>query len=204
MSLLSSFVSSTIISCEELCASKVIKVDNTDIRNIVTDAIDKGEVNTLRCLDTSTVDKMEYLFYKKTSFNADLSCWNVSAVTNMEVGLWVFKVSIIHIHIIWRFRYHSLILKHFCISSFQGNFFTSSRFQQWCIHLGRVKRENNVCKYLIVWIPFVPIIHIIYISFAVYYSLILTTHIHPFDATSALSKIAKHLMVTYRVGTYLM
>ena len=170
MSPLSSFM-----SCEKLCASKVIKVDNTTIKNIVTDAIDKGEVNTLRCLDTSTVDNMEKLFYHKKSFNADLSCWNVSAVTNMNVGLWVFKVSIIHIHIIWRFRYHSLILKHFCISSFQENFSRSRRFQQWCIHLGRVKREKNVCKYLIVWIPFVPIIHIIYISFAVYYSLILTT-----------------------------
>ena len=82
MSLLSSFM-----SCEELCASKVIKVDNTTIRNIVTDAIDKGEVNTLRCLDTSTVDNMERLFHKEKSFNADLSCWNVSAVTNMKVGL---------------------------------------------------------------------------------------------------------------------
>ena len=38
--------------------------------------------------DVSAVTDMSYMFYNATAFNGDLRLWNVSAVTNMECMLY--------------------------------------------------------------------------------------------------------------------
>ena len=51
----------------------------------VDDDDEKEEKEVIRCFDTSIVTNMEGLF-KNTGINADLSSWDVSSLTNMDVS----------------------------------------------------------------------------------------------------------------------
>ena len=70
-------------SCEVNCESVVV-VNNANIKNKVKEYIGSRE-GYLNCFNTSSVTDMIVLFYQKNNFNGDISCWDVSSVTVMEV-----------------------------------------------------------------------------------------------------------------------
>ena len=80
-------------TCTDYCGSSGReKVNGDNIQNVVKKYIDKGDEKSITCLDTSTVTSMISLFNgneyqggdeRFQSFNTDLSCWDVSKVTDM-------------------------------------------------------------------------------------------------------------------------
>ena len=67
-------------------------VNNEDIKKKIAIYSKEGQKEKIRCLDTSEITNMGYLFednyhgFNSTDFNADLSCWNISSVTSMKVS----------------------------------------------------------------------------------------------------------------------
>ena len=80
-------------TCYETCGSTRKIVYDTNIREQVLKYIDYGTGEIIKCLETSDITNMYALLsgYSDSgysderfqSFNMDLSCWNVSKVTNM-------------------------------------------------------------------------------------------------------------------------
>ena len=69
-------------------------MNNNNIQERILEYNDKGKMKDIHCLDTSKITDMNYLLKGNSnygdirfrSFNTDLSCWNVSSVTNMYVS----------------------------------------------------------------------------------------------------------------------
>ena len=67
---------------------------NSNVNERVLKYFNEGKMKKIHCLDTSKITKMEHLLsgnwlysdVRFKSFNTDLSCWNVSSVTNMDVS----------------------------------------------------------------------------------------------------------------------
>ena len=79
-------------TCYEACGSKRKIVNDTNIKEQVLKYIDNGKEKEIKCLETSDITNMDELLNgysddggdeRFQSFNMDLSCWNVSKVTNM-------------------------------------------------------------------------------------------------------------------------
>ena len=64
-------------------SSNSVVLNNNNAKVMLTDNSVKKEV--ISCFDTSKVTKMQQLF-KDTVINADLSSWDVSSVTTMDVS----------------------------------------------------------------------------------------------------------------------
>ena len=79
-------------TCYEACGSKRKKVYDTNIKDQLLKYIDNGKEKKIKCLETSDITNMDELLNGDSyfgderfqSFNMDLSCWNVSKVTNMR------------------------------------------------------------------------------------------------------------------------
>jgi len=76
-------------SCDDLCGSNKIVVDDDNVVNKVVNIFRKGQGDKLNCFDTSKVTDMSYLFDIDNNkifeyFNEDISCWDTSGVTNMR------------------------------------------------------------------------------------------------------------------------
>ena len=80
-------------TCYEACGSKRKKVYDTNIKEQLLKYIDNGKEKKIKCLETSDITDMYALLNSDwhfggderfQSFNMDLSCWNVSKVTNMR------------------------------------------------------------------------------------------------------------------------
>ena len=85
-------------SCEDTCRTKAIVVDNTDIKEKIAEHIKHGKDHLINCFDTTGVTDMEGLFFKDNSFNGDISCWDVSNVTDMYVSAFITRLSLISIY----------------------------------------------------------------------------------------------------------
>ena len=77
-------------SCDDICGSDIIVVDNSNIREIVGILFLVKQGQAFNCFDTSKVTDMSSLFGvnyhdKLEFFNEDISCWDTSSVTTMEV-----------------------------------------------------------------------------------------------------------------------
>ena len=64
------------------CSNSVVLNDNNANYKLTDNSVNK---DVIRCFDTSKVTNMEGLF-KNTGINADLSSWDVSSVTKMDVS----------------------------------------------------------------------------------------------------------------------
>ena len=78
-------------TCSDTCGSERELVDNNNIKGQIVKYIDEGKMKNIDCLDTSNITNMNYLLYgysdnRFRSFNEDLSCWDVSSVTSMDVS----------------------------------------------------------------------------------------------------------------------
>ena len=72
------------LTCIDQCSSGREKVNDDNIKDMVIMYIDQGDERVIECLDTSIITDMSYLLSSTfQSFNTDLSCWDVSKVTNM-------------------------------------------------------------------------------------------------------------------------
>ena len=76
-------------------------VNNEDIKEKITNYSNEGQMEKIRCLDTSEITNMGYLFEddyygSSTDFNADLSCWNISSVTSMKVSTWSLEYHVFY------------------------------------------------------------------------------------------------------------
>ena len=74
-------------TCYETCGSTRKIVYDTNIREQVLKYIDYGTGEIIKCLETSDITNMYALLSgdeRFQYFNMDLSCWNVSKVTNMR------------------------------------------------------------------------------------------------------------------------
>ena len=68
--------------------------NNNKIQKQIVKYIKKGKMKKIHCLNTSKITNMDNLLSgdgnygdkRFRSFNTDLSCWDVSSVTNMEVS----------------------------------------------------------------------------------------------------------------------
>ena len=75
-------------SCDDLCGSDRVVVNDDNIKDKVVNTIGTGQIN---CFDTSKVTNMESMFdgwYNDIfeDFNEDISCWDTSGVTTMSVS----------------------------------------------------------------------------------------------------------------------
>ena len=80
-------------TCSDTCGSKRELVNNNNIQGKILKYMDEGNMKNIYCLDTSKMTNMNWLLngYYNTifqSFNTDLSCWNESSVTSMDVSTW--------------------------------------------------------------------------------------------------------------------
>ena len=57
--------------------------DRSELVQTISKLLKEGQTN-LNCIDVSNITKMDYLFNNFTSFNGDISEWNVSKVENMN------------------------------------------------------------------------------------------------------------------------
>ena len=78
-------------TCSDTCGSKRELMNNNNIKDHILKYIDEGKMKNVHCLNTSKVTNMNYLlngYYNSIfqSFNTDLSCWDTSSVTIMEVS----------------------------------------------------------------------------------------------------------------------
>ena len=82
-------------TCSDTCGSERELMNNNNIQKRILEYIDEGKMKNIHCLDTSKITNMNYLLSGNSnyggdvrfqSFNNDLSCWNVSSVTNMRVS----------------------------------------------------------------------------------------------------------------------
>ena len=80
-------------TCNEYCGSEREIVNDNNIKEEIIKYIDQGEEKKIKCLDTSNITNMQGLLSgsiyvggdeRFKSFNTDLSCWDVSKVTDME------------------------------------------------------------------------------------------------------------------------
>merc|ERR1712238_426310 len=76
-------------TCSDTCGSERELVNNDNIQERILEYSDEGKMKKIHCLNTSKITKMNYLlsYYgdiRFQSFNADLSCWDVSSVTDMR------------------------------------------------------------------------------------------------------------------------
>ena len=76
------------LTCIDYCGSGREKVNGDNIQDVVKKYIDKGDEKAINCLDTSIITDMNKLLSfgdkRFQSFNTDLSCWDVSKVTDMD------------------------------------------------------------------------------------------------------------------------
>ena len=78
-------------TCNEYCGSEREIVNDNNIKEEIIKYIDQGEEKAIKCLDTSNITNMHSLLSgspdngdeRFRSFNTDLSCWDVSKVTDM-------------------------------------------------------------------------------------------------------------------------
>ena len=84
--------SSSSLSCKGICDSQPIYVTNDNIKKTIKERINniRNDPNFFHCLDTSNLTNMDDLFLKEESFNEDISCWEVSSVTSMDVSIYYF------------------------------------------------------------------------------------------------------------------
>ena len=70
-------------------------MNSNNIQKRILEYIDEGKMKNIHCLDTSKITNMDSLLSGNSnyggdvrfqSFNNDLSCWNVSSVTSMDVS----------------------------------------------------------------------------------------------------------------------
>ena len=66
-------------------------MNNNNILEKILHYYDEGKMKNIHCLNTSKITNMNGLLssdsdYGFRSFNTDLSCWDVSSVTNMSVS----------------------------------------------------------------------------------------------------------------------
>ena len=85
------FISTEGSTCSDTCGAKRKLVHDDNIKGRIENYGNKGQKKKIRCLDTSKITNMKYLFswssdFDFSDFNADLSCWNVSSVTVMTVS----------------------------------------------------------------------------------------------------------------------
>ena len=79
-------------TCIDYCGSGREKVNGDNIQDVVKKYIVQGDEKAIECLDTSIITDMISLlsgnqYYgdeRFQSFNKDLSCWDVSKVTDMD------------------------------------------------------------------------------------------------------------------------
>ena len=70
------------ITCSQSpCPDSVVLNDQTSKKKLLDNSVNK---EVIRCFDTSKVTNMKTLF-QDTGINADLSSWDVSSVTTMDV-----------------------------------------------------------------------------------------------------------------------
>ena len=76
-------------TCNEYCGSEREIVNDNNIKEEIIKYIDQGEQKKIECLDTTDITNMYGLLSvlggdeRFRSFNTDLSCWDVSKVTDM-------------------------------------------------------------------------------------------------------------------------
>ena len=71
------------LTCIDYCGSGREIVNGDNIQNVVKKYIEKGDEQSITCLDTSIITNIATLLSGFKSFNTDLSCWDVSKVTDM-------------------------------------------------------------------------------------------------------------------------
>ena len=74
-------IASCITCSQSPCPDSVVLNDNNAHNKLTDNSVNK---EVIRCFDTSKVTNMERLF-KDTGINADLSSWDVSSITTMDV-----------------------------------------------------------------------------------------------------------------------
>ena len=78
-------------SCDDLCGVERIVVDDEIFFEKVVDNISIGQGHMINCFNTKKVTDMNDLFNRYNNeifkdFNEDISCWDTSGVTNMNVS----------------------------------------------------------------------------------------------------------------------
>ena len=74
-------IASCITCSQSPCPDSVVLNDNNANDKLTDNSVNK---EVIRCFDTSKVTNMKQLF-QNTGINADLSSWDVSSVTTMDV-----------------------------------------------------------------------------------------------------------------------
>ena len=76
-------------TCTDYCGSGREIVEGDNIKDVVKKYFEKGDEKSITCLDTSTITDMTWVLSGngderfQSSFNTNLSCWDVSKVTDM-------------------------------------------------------------------------------------------------------------------------
>ena len=95
-------------TCIEHCGSERETVNDIDIQEKLLKYIEQGEEKAIKCLDTSNITNLYGLLNgsiyvggddRFRSFNTDISCWDVSKVTDMEFIFLMNHISIRIYHI---------------------------------------------------------------------------------------------------------
>merc|ERR1712238_538773 len=79
-------------TCSDTCGSERELMNSNNIKEKLLNYYDEGKMKKIHCLDTSNITNMDRLLsddnydgdIRFRSFNADLSCWDVSSVTTMQ------------------------------------------------------------------------------------------------------------------------
>ena len=69
--------------CAEECSGITIKVNNDNIKEKISDNSQNKDV--VKCFNTTHVTTM-YQLFRESGYNGDLSCWDISSVTNISVS----------------------------------------------------------------------------------------------------------------------
>jgi len=84
------FLSTEGSTCSDTCGAERELVNNDNIQERILNYSNEGQKKKIRCLDTSKITNMDFLFsgesyygFTSKDFNVDLSCWDVSSVTSM-------------------------------------------------------------------------------------------------------------------------
>jgi len=81
-------------TCSDTCGAERELVMNSNVKERVLKYFNEGKMKKIHCLDTSKITNMDNLLsgninngdVRLKSFSTDLSCWDVSSVTNMYVS----------------------------------------------------------------------------------------------------------------------
>jgi len=79
-------------TCSDTCGAERELVMNSNVKGQVLKYFNEGKMKKIHCLDTSKITNMDNLlsgYYNNRfqSFSTDLSCWDVSSVTDMTVSV---------------------------------------------------------------------------------------------------------------------